>query len=297
MQQLTLIGGTKERIIADLLAWYETDGRHDLPWRHTRDPYRVLVSELMLQQTQVPRVIPKYRAFLKAFPTVRALAQAPRSDVLRAWQGLGYNSRAIRLHELAKAIDGREFPKTNAELRALPGIGPYTAGAVRIFAFDRPDLSVDVNVRRVLSRLLFAKRAIPTSDRIDALAVRFITDSGRPHDWHSALMDLGSAVCVARNPRCDDCPLRASCKSKGARPDEARSSPKQSKFTGSNRWWRGRILRLIIDGSNDTRELPTRILGRDATPQERAACQAAIAGLVEEGIAKRERTRLALAGG
>ncbi len=280
----------RARIVADLLAWYRTHGRHDLPWRRDREPYHVLVSELMLQQTQVPRVIPKYEAFLASFPTVRDLADAPRSAVLRAWQGLGYNSRAIRLHELAQRIaaaDGR-FPTGRDELLALPGIGPYTAGAIRIFAYDETDLSVDVNVRRVLTRLAWRPDTRPSPAAIDALALDLIRASRRPHDWHSALMDLGSTVCVARAPVCDACPLRASCKSRGARPDErrTRTSRAAAPFLGSNRWWRGRVLALLLSHPQRTARIARLVLGHAPDATQRTACKDAIASLIEDGIVR-----------
>ena len=278
-------------IVTDLLDWYRLHGRHSLPWRRDREPYHVLVSELMLQQTQVSRVIPKYEAFLVRFPTIRDLANAPRSSVLRAWQGLGYNSRAIRLHELAKRIDaaGGRFPIGRDELLALPGIGPYTAGAIRIFAYDEPDLSIDVNVRRVLSRLAWSPRARPTPAAIDALAIALIRTSRRPHDWHSALMDLGSTICVARSPICGACPLRASCKNRGARPDErhARSSRVTAPFLGSNRWWRGRVLALLLAGSRQEHQLARLVLDDEPDRAQRAACGDALASLITDGIVRK----------
>jgi A/G-specific adenine glycosylase len=289
----------RSRLVSGLLEWYEGNGRHDLPWRRDQDPYHVLVSELMLQQTQVPRVIPKYEAFLQKFPDVHALAKAPRAEVLRAWQGLGYNSRALRLHALAQHISERkgDFPKERDALLALPGIGPYTAGAIRIFAFDEPDLSVDVNVRRVLTRVAYPTTVTPSKKEVDELALDLIARSEDPHAWHSALMDLGSTICTAKSPSCSVCPLLRECKSKGARPDEIRSQPKQSKFHGSNRWWRGRVLRALLDGkSMSGKELPQQILERDPTREERRACDSAIAQLVEEGIAKQRRDNVLLAG-
>lgn len=292
----TPISARAKRVKDGLLAWYRTNGRATLPWRATRDPYRVLVSELMLQQTQVSRVIPKYRAFLKRFPTVHALARATPSDVLRAWQGLGYNSRALRFHELAKRVsaDNGQFPRTREELRALPGIGPYTAGAMMIFAYDTPDLSVDVNVRRVLARTLLPATASVDASAIDALALTMICASGQPHDWHSALMDLGATVCTARNPACAACPLRTACINKGPRPEELAAIKKTQSipFVGSNRWWRGRILRAILKRPAKEDALVRAVLERSPSAPEEDAFRIALNGLLADRIAARERDRI-----
>src|SRR2546429_8125176 len=164
-----------------LLAWYGRNAR-DLPWRKTRDPYAILVSEVMLQQTQVSRVIPRYVAWLERWPTASDLAVAPLADVVRAWQGLGYNRRAVKLHEAAREIAANGWPD---ELTELPGVGRYTADAVACFAFGRAVLPVDVNVRRVLER----------------------TGGSFDHTCAQALMDLGATVCIARVPRCGEYPL------------------------------------------------------------------------------------------
>ena len=203
---------------AVLLAWFDAHGR-DLPWRRTRDPYAVLVSEVMLQQTQVPRVVPRYLEWLERWPTVEALASASRADVIRAWQGLGYNRRAVNLHRAAQdvAVDG--WPE---DLTALPGVGPYTADAVARFALEAPVLPVDTNVRRVLAR---------TSGRFGPVSAH-------------ALMDLGATVCLARVPRCPACPLARACPSRGTRYEPAR---RQARFEGSFRQRRGRVLRLVAE--------------------------------------------------
>lgn len=265
----------------DLLTWYRTEGRHDLPWRKTKDPYKVLVSEIMLQQTQVSRVIPKYRAFLQAFPTLRALANAERKDVLRLWQGLGYNSRAARLHALAKMIP-ETLPRTYEELLALPGIGPYTAGAIMIFCHDVPAASVDVNVARVLTRLHYGRDERPGRKDVARLQLRLAREADSPRELHSALMDFGSSVCTARKPRCTECPLFARCRSQGERPDERRSTGE--KFEGSNRWWRGRILRHTLDGPISRKALYARI-GRDG----RKTFDRALESLRADGLISVER--------
>ncbi|MGE5334992.1 MAG: A/G-specific adenine glycosylase [Nitrososphaerota archaeon] len=205
-----------------LLAWYAAEGRSELPWRHTRDPYAVLVSEVMLQQTQVERVLPKYRAFLERFPTLADLAAAPVAEVIRAWAGLGYNMRAIRLHEIARqAVEryGGALPGSLDALLGLKGIGRYTAGAVACFAFGLPVATVDTNIRRVLWRVFRgiepATWPADTTFQRQMLALaewalpRDTPDAA--YDWQQALMDLGATVCLARRPLCERCPLTACC--------------------------------------------------------------------------------------
>jgi A/G-specific adenine glycosylase len=202
-----------------LLAWYAAEGRSHLPWRHTRDPYAVLVSEVMLQQTQVDRVLPKYREFLGRFPTLQALAAAPASEAIKAWAGLGYNMRAVRLHEIARqavAEYGGALPGTLDGLLALKGIGRYTAGAVACFAFGLPVATVDTNIRRVLWRAFHGiEPAVwPSGEKAvrEALALaEWALPPDRAYDWQQALMDLGATVCAARRPACERCPLRDCC--------------------------------------------------------------------------------------
>ena len=202
-----------------LLEWYAREGRGHLPWRHTRDPYAILVSEVMLQQTQVERVLPKYHVFLARFPTLAALAEAPAAEVIKAWAGLGYNSRAVRLWDIARqAISayGGELPATLDGLLALKGIGRYTAGAVACFAFGLPVATVDTNIRRVLWRVIRGIEPVswPSGQREtrDALA---LAEAALPpdhaYDWQQALMDLGATVCVSRRPACERCPLTICC--------------------------------------------------------------------------------------
>ena len=201
---------------AALLSWYRRFGR-PLPWRETRDPYAILVSEIMLQQTQVDRVLPRYLAWLERWPTPQALADAPAAEVIRAWQGLGYNRRALSLHRAAQAIAASGWPD---DLTSLPGVGPYTAAAVRNFAYGEDVLPRDVNVERVERR---------TGHRFNGVAGQ-------------ALMDLGATICLARIPRCDACPLSAGCPSRGTREGPAR---KQSRFEGSFRQRRAATLRAV----------------------------------------------------
>ncbi len=202
-----------------LIAWYSANAR-DLPWRRTSDPYAILVSEVMLQQTQVDRVVPRYLDWLERWPTPEALATAPTADVIRAWQGLGYNRRALALHRAAQVIASDGWPD---DLTLLPGVGPYTAAAVRNFAFGEDVLPRDVNVERVERR---------TGHRFTGVAGQ-------------ALMDLGATVCLARIPRCGACPLKGTCPSRGTRDEPAR---RQSRFEGSFRQRRAAALRMIAAG-------------------------------------------------
>jgi A/G-specific adenine glycosylase len=201
-----------------LLAWFKEHGR-DLPWRRTRDPYAILVSEVMSQQTQVERVIPRYLAWLDRWPSVEALAAAPAADVIREWQGLGYNRRGLNLHRAAQRIAAEGWPE---DLRQLPGVGPYTAAAVSNFALGRDILPVDTNVNRIQERT----------------GHHFSPAAGQ------ALMDLGATVCLARIPRCGVCPLASACPSRGRRYEPQR---KQSRFEGSFRQRRAQTLRLVAE--------------------------------------------------
>jgi A/G-specific adenine glycosylase len=203
-----------------LSAWYAEHGR-DLPWRRTSDPYAVLVSEVMLQQTQVARVVPRYLAWLERWPTVESLAEAPAADVIREWQGLGYNRRALNLRRAARCIVETGWPD---DLTKLPGVGPYTAAAIRRFSFSEDVLPMDVNVERVQRR---------TSHAFSSAAAQ-------------ALMDLGSTVCLARIPRCGVCPLALECPSRDIREEPAR---KQGPFAGSFRERRALTLRAIAESA------------------------------------------------
>jgi A/G-specific adenine glycosylase len=216
----TLDQGQRPRVHSALLAWYARHGRHQLPWRHTHDPYAILVAEIMLQQTQVERVLPKYILFLEKFPTIAALAGAPTSEVIREWAGLGYNRRAVRLQEIARQVTttfSGELPATLSGLMTLPGIGRYTAGAIACFAFGLPVATVDTNIRRVLWRLFIGIESAdwPAGDRstreILALA-GWALPVDAAYDWQQALMDLGATTCLGRRPLCESCPLRGCCR-------------------------------------------------------------------------------------
>ena len=204
---------------AQLLAWFLETGR-DLPWRRTRDPYAILVSEVMSQQTQVERVVPRWQRWLERWPTVNALAAAGAGDVIAEWQGLGYNRRAVALHRAAQQVAAHGWP---ADLTELPGVGRYTADAVARFAFGHDVLPVDVNVARVQTR---------TGATFTSAAAQ-------------ALMDLGATICLARVPRCGACPLADGCPSRGRRYEPLR---KQGPLEGSFRQRRARALRAVIAG-------------------------------------------------
>ena len=194
-----------------LLAWYARAAR-DLPWRRTRDPYRVIVSEFMLQQTQVSRVSEFYPRFLKRFPTIRKLARARPAAVMEAWDGLGYYARARNLHSLAKGLsaNGYRLSADPEELIKLPGVGRYTAGAVACFAYEKPVAAVDTNVKRVLERVFLGEGR--REKDVWALAERLVPKNGkRAWRFNQAIMELGALVCTARSPKCPKCPVRTEC--------------------------------------------------------------------------------------
>lgn len=264
---------------AKILGWYGANGR-DLPWRHTTDPYGILVSEVMLQQTQVSRVLPKFEAFLTRFPSLEELADAPLADVLALWQGLGYNSRAVRLQRCAQAVvatAGAEgaiasghpaaarLPDGVEQLRRLPGVGPYTARAVLIFAHNADLAAVDANVRRVLTHELGLHHDMPAPE-LQAVADAALP-MGRSRDWHNALMDYGAAVLTSRVT--------------GIAP-----LTRQSRFRGSHRMYRAQALRLLLEGERTLTELG----GFLDLPAGEVAVIAA--ELERDGLAAREGDRL-----
>jgi A/G-specific adenine glycosylase len=279
-----------------LLAWYRRTAR-PLPWRATRDPYAILVSEIMLQQTQVARVEPAWRAFLARFPTAAALARAPLAEVLTQWRGLGYNRRARDLQRAAAAVvaeHGGEVPADLDALLALPGIGPYTARAVLAFAHERDVAPVDTNVARVLAR---AVAGAPLGRAALQRLADDVVPSGDGDPWSQALMDLGARVCLARVPRCDDCPVAAACAWRRAGgPDPAagtalRSRP-QATFAGSARYHRGRLLDAL-------REAPVpraALAGAAALADDPARAGAIADGLVRDELAQWDDELLRLPG-
>ncbi len=247
-----------------MLEWH-TSARRDLPWRHTRDPWAVLVSEVMLQQTQVARVIERWTEWLQRWPTPADFAAAERTDVIRAWQGLGYNRRAVNLHRAAEFIAEHGWPE---DLATLPGVGRYTADAVARFALQQPVLPIDVNIGRVIERTGAAVKVSVVyleprrrGDGQDAAGVRLTVrpepvEGPSRHDGSvqfthasaEALMDLGATICIARVPRCDECPLAVLCPSRGVTYAPLR---KQSRFEGSFRQRRAQTLRALIAGLPD----------------------------------------------
>src|SRR5215211_979498 len=248
----TLPSDAREEIRAGLVAWF-AENRRDLPWRRTRDPYQVLVSEVMLQQTQVDRVIPYFERWIEQFPTVAALAVAPTSDVIRIWSGLGYNRRAIYLQKTAKAVveeHGGVFPDTPEELLKLPGIGPYTAGAIAAFAFERDIAFLDTNMRRVVHRLVFGSD-IPQRKAAEAeilTAASQLVPEGHGWLWNQALIEFGALQCTQRRPACVICPLQRVCAAFPAIQSNIADLPvgvrlkDQGTFHGSNRQFRGRVV-------------------------------------------------------
>ena len=235
-------------IQAAVLDWYERNARA-LPWRETRDPYAILVAEIMLQQTGVERVLPKYAEFLERFPTLATLAAAPRSEVIRRWAPLGYNLRAVRLHEIAIAAVrdyGGSLPRDREALLRLKGIGEYTAGALACFAFGDRRAFLDTNIRRVVGRIFLG--AEPPRSSAGERAARAAAEAAVPADqvynWHQALMDLGATICRATAPTCLICPARPWCRyASGERPEQpSRTRPPAGAFAGSSRYYRGRVV-------------------------------------------------------
>lgn len=251
----------------------------DLPWRRTRDPWAVLVSEVMLQQTQVSRVAPIWDAFIQRFPTVSACADAAQAEVVKAWAGLGYNRRAVNLHRAAVLMEG-VVPRDLDALLALPGIGAYTARAVLVFAFEEDRAVVDTNIARVLSRR--AGRPLTAKDlqrEADALV-----PAGRAWEWNQRLMDLGAVVCTARDPACDRCWFREGCQWDGEvwPTQDPWTSRKQSAFAGSDRQGRGRLVSALRERTVPVCDLAS-VMGwpDDPARAERVAAQLADEGMVE----------------
>jgi A/G-specific adenine glycosylase len=266
-----------------VLAWAATELR-DLPWRRTRDPWAVLVAELMLQQTQVARVLPKYLEFLGAFPTAAACAGAPRADVIRRWDGLGYNRRAVRLHEAAQAVlAAGAFPSTLEGLLALPGVGPYTARAVLAYAFEADAAVVDTNVARVLARL----QGRSLTPKESQAAADELLPGGEAWAWNQAVMDIGARWCRPRPPVCTACPLAPWCAWHQAghpAPDpavgSAHVSTPQSPFAGSDRAGRGRLVSALRGGPVPLAGVP----GAMGWPHDAERARRVLAGLVADGL-------------
>ncbi|MBD5657801.1 MAG: A/G-specific adenine glycosylase [Candidatus Eremiobacteraeota bacterium] len=299
-------------IATPLLAWFDRHGRAALPWRSNRAPYRIVVSEFMLQQTQVDRVVPIFERFVAVWPTFEALAAASQADVVRAWRGLGYNSRAVRLHRLARAVrdaHGGALPAAEQTLRQLPGIGPYTARAVAAFAFDADVAAVDTNVRRIVHRTQLGVEWPPRAGerKLDAIAASLVP-RGAGFAFNSALMDLGATICTARAPKCLLCPLVSACAAApidgptlaalASNHAKSRSSQERLRFEETTRYARGRIidrLRSLTGGERISlldlqRELAPLLAHHDA-----AAITRVVARLAREGVLDERDGDIALA--
>jgi A/G-specific adenine glycosylase len=279
-----------DRIAAALLKW-GSDTLRDLPWRRTRNPWHVLVSEVMLQQTSVARVLPKYEAFINEFPTPHDLASAPLGDALRLWSGLGYPRRCRNLREAARVLHEEfngEFPESVDVLLTLPGVGQYTSRAVLAFAFEHDVAVVDTNVSRVLSRL--EGRALKAKE-LQVLADSLVPQ-GLGWEWNQVMMDFGARHCTARQPQCAQCPLRQLCVWKGEgvdpAPASAGASKPQGRFEGSDRQARGRAMRAVADGVTTLAAL-TKTMGVE---EDRA--RSLVTALVDEGLLVRSGKRFTL---
>ena len=244
---------------------YYKRNRRDMPWRDTTDPYCIVVSEIMLQQTQVPRVLDKYVQFIAAFPTIRSLSKAKLSKILRVWQGLGFNRRALLLQKLARIVEADhagKIPRDRAVLRTLPGIGEATAGSICAFAFDQSEVFIETNIRSVFIHHFFKDSSSVSDDQILPLVAQTL-DTRHPREWYYALMDYGSHLKrVVVNPS-----------------RQSRHYAKQSRFEGSNRQMRGRILRILLK----TSPVPLKLIC-DTIGEDRIRCNAIIHGLCKDGL-------------
>jgi A/G-specific adenine glycosylase len=255
-------------------SYYKRRGRHTLPWRQTHDPYCIMVSELMLQQTQVPRVIPKYEAFINKFPTVGSLARAELGTVLVLWQGLGYNRRAKLLHSAARAIMARGgiFPQTKEGLEGLPGVGPYTASAILAFAYNTPTALIETNVRTVYIHHFFVDKTVVTDSELLPLIEKTM-DTKNPRAWYAALMDYGSHL----------------KQTVGNVNKKSAQYVRQSKFKGSSREVRGAIVRLLTQKGLATVGV---IVKETGFTRERIELQ--LRALLEEGLIQKNGQRYSL---
>ena len=272
-----------------LAAWYEEHGRHHLPWRRTRDPWAVLVSEVMLQQTSVARVLPRWEAFLRRWPDPGSCAAAPLDDVLGEWSGLGYPRRAAALHRVAAAVARDGWPRDEAGLRSLPGIGPYTARALLAFAFDAGvSPPRDVNLGRVAARATLGVELHEAPPRqLDAVLAASRPPHVGPREHAFALFDLGATVCTARRPDCARCPL-VGCASRARLADGSAVPPppvRQAAYNGSMRQLRGAVLRALVGAAPPASlaELRRRVADVPAASRP-GALEAAIAGLRRDGL-------------
>ena len=281
------------RFISDILAWYEECGR-DLPWRHTHDPYKILVSEIMLQQTQVERVVPKYKEFLKKFPSSRKLAEAKTAEVIQAWRGLGYNRRALFLQRTAQKVQGEfggRFPRQRAELLTLPGVGEYTARAILCFAFLRPVAVLDTNHRKFYQRFLFEKKSLSDAELLqkadELLSVISQKDPVRAYHWNQAIMDFMTAV-TQRNTH----PLVQ--KFIGVYPGpkaKKKVSKKSIPFKQTDRFIRGRIVDALRDGGSVS---IAHLYNKMFPDFSQDRLEQVVAGLAKDGLIKRKKQVIVL---
>jgi len=292
-----------------LLAWYDTEQR-PLPWRSTDDPYAILVSEVMLQQTQVDRVLPKYAQFLAAFPTLAALADASTADVITVWAPLGYNRRAVSLQSIARQVIAEyagRIPDTIDELLKLKGIGRYTAGAIACFAYKKQVATVDTNIRRVLHRI-FLGLEHPEPKANDAqmlILAEQVLPEQQAYNWNQALMDMGATVCTSANPQCISCPLQITCQAykdmsqhslfpsgtvlrQFRKVAEKKPGYQAQPFTNSNRYFRGRIIDLLRTLPTPDTRISLLELGPQIkptfTPEDLPWLQKIVNGLLRDGL-------------
>jgi A/G-specific adenine glycosylase len=278
-----------------LLDWFAQESRQ-LPWRSTTDHYAIMVSEVMLQQTQVDRVIPVYLAFLQRFPTFQSLSDAPAAEVIRAWAGMGYNRRAMNLQRAAKQVaelyEG-VLPNDMKALRGLPGVGEYTAAALACFALGQEVAVIDTNVRRVLGRVFYGPEGAPEKE-LAGIAQQALP-VGESWSWNQALMDLGATVCTARRPTCLLCPVRSDCKAawsflapNGAVAEtRAPYKTKPEKFEGSSRYYRGRVvahLRGLLEGESCSIEVLGSVVKPDYIANDEPWLLTLLQGLQRDGL-------------
>ncbi len=275
-----------------ILDWYKQSGRQ-LPWRQTTDSYKILVSEMMLQQTQVDRVIPKYYAFLEKFPSVISLAKAPTADILKLWSGLGYNRRALYLQKCAQTIvekyNGR-FPENKEALLQLPGLGNYTAAAVLSFANNKDVVVIDVNIERIFKRLFYGK-----VESADAIA-QHLLPKGESRDWHNALMDIGALFCTATHPRCSLCPVKELCASADNKERIEATWKKKNvvPFKESDRIVRGTILKMLTKQNHlDIDDVYRKLVEQDIKREEKKF-EEILLQLNKDGLIKRKDNIIAL---
>ena len=282
-------GSALARVRSSLLTWYATDHR-DFPWRHTTDPYAVLVSEVMLQQTQASRVAERFPTFMSRFPTARSLAQASEAKVLAAWSGLGYNRRALALRHAAAEVSKGGWPQGTEAMRRLPVVGPYTARAVASLAFGEPLGVVDTNVRRWLVRRFgLGADAPPRALQALADALAKVGSAADAASWTHATMEFGATICTPRTPRCDACPISEGCPARGLA--TVVPVPRQPSFAGSDRAHRGALIRALTGRRGHAMTIRA---ARGLVPE--AVVQRVVDGLVRDGLLHRSRGRLVLGG-